>query len=62
MSNNLKSIKTAYRSNTRIREHGGRLNQKQYNNPKCYQKLTTRLEFREKSINLFIIPICLMYI
>lgn len=32
MSNNLKSIKTAYRSNTRVREHGGRLNQKQYNN------------------------------
>lgn len=32
MSNNLKSIKTAYRSNTNVREHGGRLNQKQYNN------------------------------
>ena len=32
MSNNLKSIKTAYRSNTSVREHGGRLNQKQYNN------------------------------
>lgn len=32
MSNNLKNIKTAYRSNTRVREHGGRLNQKQYNN------------------------------
>lgn len=32
MSNNLKSIKTAYQSNTSVREHGGRLNQKQYNN------------------------------
>lgn len=32
MSNNLKNIKTAYRSNTSVREHGGRLNQKQYNN------------------------------
>ena len=29
MSNNLKSIQTAYHSNTRVREHGGRLNQKQ---------------------------------
>lgn len=32
MSNNLKNIQTAYHSNTRVREHGGRLNQKQYNN------------------------------
>ena len=32
MSNNLKNIKTAYRSNTSVREHDGRLNQKQYNN------------------------------
>lgn len=32
MSNNLKSIKTTYRSNTSVREHCGRLNQKQYNN------------------------------
>ena len=32
MSNNLKNIKTAYRSNTNVSEHGGRLNQKQYNN------------------------------
>lgn len=32
MSNNLKTIETAYRSNTSVREHGGRLNQKQYNN------------------------------
>lgn len=32
MSNNLKNIQTAYHSNTRVREHGGRLTQKQYNN------------------------------
>ena len=32
MSNNLKNIQTAYRPNTRVYEHGGRLNQKQYNN------------------------------
>lgn len=32
MSNNLKNIQTTYHSNTRVREHGGRLNQKQYNN------------------------------
>lgn len=41
MSNNLKSIKTAYRSNTRIREHGGRLNQKQYNNYNRMPKIIT---------------------
>lgn len=32
MSNNLKTIETAYRSNTRVREHGGHLHQNQYNN------------------------------
>lgn len=32
MSNDLKTIKTAYRSNTRVRTNGGRLHQKQYNN------------------------------
>lgn len=32
MSNNLKNIQTAYHPNTRVCEHGGRLNQKQYNN------------------------------
>ena len=32
MSNNLKNIETAYRSNTHVRGRNGRLNQKQYNN------------------------------
>ena len=32
MSNNLKTIETAYRPNKRVHTNGGRLNQKQYNN------------------------------
>ena len=32
MSNQLKSLKTAYVANRRVRQHGGRLNTKQYNN------------------------------
>ena len=32
MSNNLKTIKTDYIANRRVRQHGGRLNTKQYNN------------------------------
>lgn len=41
MSNSLKNIETAYRTNTRIREHGGRLNQKQYNNYNRMPKIIT---------------------
>lgn len=32
MSNNLKTIQTTYRANTRPRQHGGRLKTNQYNN------------------------------
>lgn len=42
MSNNLKNIQTAYRSNTRVSEYGGRLNQKQYNNYNRMPEMITK--------------------
>ena len=42
MSNNLKNIQTAYRSNTRVNEYGGRLNQKQYDNYNRMPEMITK--------------------